>query len=154
MKFVYVHHGNRKVVGSPTENDDLTAVGKKDCRLVGKLLDNPEVRQNAKAIFTAPNLRCKKTAQIINKRLGLKVFEDNLLNEFDKKNENWVDCQNRIIIFIENTLKTYGKNDMVICVTSGVNLAGFICKAFNIPASDKNAFVGVPSCSPLIFEIN
>ena len=154
MKFVYVHHGNRKIVGTPTENDDLTAIGKKDCTLVAKLLNNPEVKQNAKAIFTAPNPRCRKTAQIINKHIKLPIVEDALLNEFDKKSESWVDCQNRIISFIENALKAYHQDDMVICVTSGVNVLGFICKVFNIPASDKNAFVGVPSCSPLIFDIN
>ena len=138
----------------PSENDDLTTIGKKDCTLVAKLLNNPEVKQIAKAIFTAPNPRCRKTAQIINRHLKLPIVEDALLNEFDKKSESWIDCQNRIIAFIENNLKTYHQDDMVICVTSGVNVVGFICKAFNIPASDKNAFVGVPSCSPLIFDIN
>ena len=154
MKFVYVHHGNRKIMKTPNENDNLTLLGKKDCTLVAKLLNNPEVKQNAKVIFTAPNLRCRKTAQIINRHIKLPIIEDALLNEFDKKHETWVDCQNRIISFIENALKTYHQTDMVICVTSGVNVAGFICKAFNISASNKNAFVGVPSCSPLIFEIN
>ena len=154
MKFVYVHHGNRKIMKTPSENDNITLLGKKDCTLVAKLLNNPEVKQNAKVIFTAPNLRCRKTAQIINRHIKLPIIEDALLNEFDKKHETWVDCQNRIISFIENALKTYHQTDMVICVTSGVNIAGFICKAFNISANNKNAFVGVPSCSPLIFEIN
>lgn len=154
MKFVYVHHGNRKIMKTPNENDNLTLIGKKDCTLVAKLLNNPEVKQNAKVIFTAPNPRCRKTAKIINRHIKLPIIEDALLNEFDKKHETWVDCQNRIISFIENALKTYHQTDMVICVTSGVNVAGFICKAFNISASNKNAFVGVPSCSPLIFEIN
>lgn len=153
MKFVYIHHGNRKVVGNPTANDDITSIGKKDCGLVAKLLDNHEVKTNAKAIFTAPNFRCKKTALIINKHLKLPIFEDTLLEEFDKTNETWTDCQNRIITFIEKTLKTYNQNDMVLCVTSGVNLAGFICKAFNISASETTAFVGVPNCCPLIFDI-
>lgn len=154
MKFVYVHHGNRKVVGKPSQNDDLTTLGKKDCALVAKLLNNPDVKTNAKAIFTAPNQRCRKTAQIINRHIKLPIVEDALLNEFDKKQETWVDCQNRIVTFIDNTLKTYGKTDMVICVTSGVNIAGFICKAFQIPVSENNAFVGVPNCCPLIFEID
>ena len=154
MKFLYIHHGNRKIVGKPTEQDNLTTIGKKDCNLVAKLLDNKDVKAHAQAIFTAPNLRCTKTAKLINKHLKLRVFEDALLNEFDKTKESWADCQNRIIAFIEKTVKNYDKNDMVICITSGVNIAGFICKAFNIPASENNAFVGVPNCCPLIFEIN
>lgn len=85
MKFVYVHHGNRKIMKTPNENDNLTLLGKKDCTLVAKLLNNPDVKQNAKVIFTAPNLRCRKTAQIINRHIKLPIIEDALLNEFDKK---------------------------------------------------------------------
>ena len=154
MKFVYVHHGNRKIIGKPTEHDDLTELGEKDCNLVAELLNNPEVKNNAKAIFTAPVLRCQKTAQIINKHLNLPIYNTVLLKELDKTTENWEQAQKRIITFIENTLKEYAANDMVICVTSGVNVAGFICKAFNIPPSENSAFIGVPNCCPLIFDIN
>ena len=60
MKFVYVHHGNRKIVGTPSENDDLTLLGKKDCTLVAKLLNNPEVKQNAKPYSLPQTLDAEK----------------------------------------------------------------------------------------------
>ena len=65
MKILYVHHGNRKLGNPPTQNDDLTEIGYKDCELVAELLNNKRVKDNIKAIYTSNFFRCKKTAEII-----------------------------------------------------------------------------------------
>ena len=60
MKILYVHHGNRKLGNPPTQNDDLTEIGYKDCELVAELLNNKRVKDNIKAIYTSNFFRCKK----------------------------------------------------------------------------------------------
>lgn len=153
MKIIYVHHGNRKKGNPPTQNDDLTEIGYKDCKLVAELLNNKSVKQNVKAIYTSPFFRCSKTAEIINSNLNVKIINDDRLNEFGSfKNETWLDAQKRIINCLDDIVLNFNNEDIVICVTSGVNIGAFICKAFNINPSDNTPFLGVPSCSPIIFE--
>ena len=117
MKIIYVHHGNRKLGNPPTQNDDLTEIGYKDCENVADLLNNDKVKSFIKAIYTSPYFRCKKTAQIINKHINAPIIEDDRLNEWNGSLENWVDVQNRIDDCISDILKKYKQEDMVICVT-------------------------------------
>lgn len=155
MKIIYIHHGNRKINIPPTPNDDLTELGYQDCQLVSKLLNNKNIKQNLKAIYTAKNFRCKKTSEIINKNLNLEILEDNRLAEYKAiKNETWVDLQKRIQNFINELTTLYDKNDIVICVTSGVNIVGFLNKAYNLPESENAPYIEIPSCSPIIFTYN
>ncbi len=153
MKIIYVHHGNRAIKGKATQEDDLTDLGYRDCNLVAELLNNEKIKDNIKAIYSSNFFRCTKTAEIINTFLNVPIIEDDRLNEFGSiENESWVDAQKRIIDCLESIIKKFNADDVVICVTSGVNIAGFICKSFNIEPNNQVPFLGVPSCSPIIFN--
>ena len=155
MKIVYVHHGHRLKGNPSTQQDDLTEIGYKDCNLTAELFNVSKIKENFKAIITSPFFRCKKTAEIINKHLNLPIFEDERLNEFRSfENETWLDALNRVIECINDIINKYDNNDAIICVTSGLNVGAFICKFFGIQPSNNTPFVGVPSCSPLVFEID
>ena len=152
MKIIYVHHGNRKLGNPASQDDDLTEIGYKDCDLLAELFNNDKIKSKLKAIYTSPYFRCAKTAEIINKNLNLQIINDDRLNEFDSKKENWIDLQNRVSVCIDDILKKYDEEDIIICVTSGVNIASFINKAYNLPSSENAPFLGVPCCSPIIFD--
>ena len=152
MKIIYVHHGNRKSGNPPTQDDDLTEIGYKDCEIVADLLNNDKVKITCKAIYTSPYFRCKKTAEIINKHLMLPIIEDDRLNEWDGQTENWKDVQQRVNNCINDILAKYSNEDMVICVTSGVNVAAFINKAYRLSPSDDVPKLGIPNCCPIIFD--
>lgn len=153
MKIIYVHHGNRLKGNPPTQNDDLTKLGYKDCQLVAELFDNKNIKQNIKAIYSSSFFRCTKTAEIINTHLNVNIIKDDRLNEVGSfQNESWLDAQKRIINCLDDIIEKYNDDDIVICVTSGVNIGAFICKAFDIMPSNNTPFLGVPSCSPIAFE--
>ena len=153
MKIIYVHHGNRKLGNPPTQEDDLTEIGYKDCELVAQLLNNKDAKANVKAIYTSQFFRCKKTAEIINKNLNVPIIEDKRLDEYGSiKDETWVDLQNRVTECIDQIQQTYNNDDIIICVTSGLNICAFINKAYNLPASNNTPFIFVPNCCPLIFN--
>ena len=153
MKILYVHHGNRKLGNPPTQNDDLTEIGYKDCELVAELLNNKRVKDNIKAIYTSNFFRCKKTAEIINKYLNVPIMEDSRLNEFKSiENEQWVDLQNRVSMCIDDIIQKYHNDDIVVCVTSGINIVSFINRAYDLQSSNDAPFLGIPSCCPIIFD--
>ena len=155
MKIIYVHHGQRCFNMEKGQSDDLTELGVQDCETTRELIEGSPFLGNIKVVYTSPFLRCKKTAEIINHNLNLKVVEDSRLDEFGSfKGENWLDCQSRIIDFLEDIMQKYEKDDAVICVTSGVNLGAFMCKVFNLKPSKNTPFLGVPSCSPIVFEVD
>lgn len=152
MKIIYIHHGNRNVGNPPTQQDDLTELGYRDCEIVAELLANVKIKGKIKVIYTSPYFRCKKTAELINKNLQVSILEDDRLNEFDRRIETWVDLQNRVNDCIDDILKKYDDDDMIICVTSGVNISAFINKAYGLPSSNNAPFIGVPNCCPIIFD--
>lgn len=150
MKIIYVHHGERNFGNPPTQDDGLTELGYKDCELVAELLK--PIKNKIKAIYSSKFFRCAKTAEIINKNLGLEIYLDSRLDEFDKnKCESFISFQNQVIKLLDEIVEKYNNDDYVICVTSGANINAFICKSYNILPSDK-AFIGVPSCSPIVFD--
>lgn len=154
MKIIYVHHGQRDVKGAPSHDDGLTMIGSQDCELVAKILESASFVGKIKAIYTSTFFRCKKTAEIINKRLNTKIVEDVRLNEFKSlENETWIECQKRVIECIDDIVKMHEADDVVVCVTSGVNLGAFICLAYGLEPTEKTPFLGVPSCSPIVFEV-
>ena len=151
MKIVYVHHGNRQIGNPPNQDDDLSPIGYRDCELTAELL--ALAKEQIKAIYTSPFFRCKKTAEILNKNLGVPIVVDDRLDEFRSvEGETWTDLQNRVTACIEEILAKYDDKDMVICVTSGVNIVSFINKAYNLPSSENAPFLGVPNCCPIIFN--
>ena len=166
MKIIYVHHALRQVGNPPSQDDKIQPLGLQDAEIVAELMKMMSEYSNIKAIYTSPYFRCAKTAEIINKHLNVPIYEEPRLNEFNKvfdviegnktitKTESWVDCQIRIRNAIKDIINKYDNRDIVICVTSGVNITAFISLAFKIPASDNLPFPWVPSCSPIGFEID
>ena len=148
MKIIYVHHGERL-----KGEDDITKLGIKDASLVAKILDKNHIKESVKAIYTSSHFRCKKTAEIINQTFGVSVVEDAGLNEFGSiEKETWLAAQMRITNCIDDIIKKYNANDAVVCVSSGVNIAPFISKAYGIAPSEKIPFFGILSCSPVVFD--
>ena len=70
------------------------------------------------------------------------------------KGETWVELQQRVRDCIKDVVNDFNDDDAVICVTSGVNVAAFISLANKQKPSANAAVVWVPSCSPLVFNID
>lgn len=155
MKIIYVHHAHRKKGNPPSQNDNITKIGEKDANIVADLFEAFKAEGNIKAIYTSEFLRCTKTASIINKNVGVPIIIEPRLNEHGSNaGETWLDTQTRIKAALkEIVFNSTDDNDAVVCVTSGINLSVFIALAFNVPINEKLPFVGVPSCSPVMFEM-
>ena len=154
MKIIYCHHAMRDVKDKPTQNDGLTDIGVKDANLVAEIFKIASKKENLKAIYTSPFFRCTETSKIINKHINLPIINEDRFNEFGSiENESWTDLQNRMREAIKDIVFKYNDNEAVICVTSGVNVVAFLSLVFKIEVSKDNPFIGVPSCSPLIFNI-
>ncbi len=155
MKIFYVHHANRKIDGEPTQDDSLTKIGEKDAKNIAKTFEKLKDKYDIKAIYTSRFFRCKKTSQIINKKLNVPVYEDCRLDEFKSVvKETWAECQKRIISLLKEIVYKYNENDTVLCVTSGVNLTAFVVVAYNLQPDEFLPFPIVTSCSPIGFEIS
>ncbi len=150
MKVIYCHHAQRKKGNPPSQNDDITDFGVRDAKLNSELFYQiPKI----KAIYTSHFYRCMKTAQLINEKIQVPIYEDERLNEYGSiKGESWIDLQKRVINCLNDLNNKYNEDDIIICVTSGVNLGAFICWSFDLKPSEKIPFIGVSSCSPLVFE--
>lgn len=152
MKIIYVHHALRD--NHKSQEDDLKELGVKDAELVAELLKEAKEKGfNITKIYSSPYKRCIRTSKIINKYLNVEIIEDSRFNEKDFT-EKWIDTQNRIREALEEIVKSHKVNEVVICVTSGVNVASFISLAYKLPPSENAPFIGIPSCSPLIFDIS
>ena len=166
MKIFYVHHALRAKGNPPSQDDDLKELGVQDAKLVAQIFEDYNKFLNIKAIYTSPYFRCKKTAEIINEKLNVPVFDEPRFNEFNdvyayikgdakNKGERWKGLQESIIDAIKEIVNKYDedRNDCVICVTSGVNVTAFIDLAYGLEPSGKRPFPMVPSCSPIGFDI-
>lgn len=153
MKIIYCHHANRLKRNPPSQNDDITNLGKKDAKIVAKLFKEMNLSKSIKAIYSSKFFRCTKTAKIINKYLNVPIIIDDRLNEYrSNKGETWVDTQNRTTSLLKEIIAKYEDDECVICVTSGINIAPFISLAYNVPTSDTTPFLGIPSCCPIGFD--
>ena len=155
MKIVYVHHALRDMGNPPSQNDDLKELGRQDARIVAKILE--ECKNNGwkvKSIYSSPFYRCMETSRIINETLNVDIIQEPRFNEFKSvENEDWVGLQNRVRQALFDIVDTHQDDETVICVTSGVNVGAFISLAYKFKPSKDTPFIGVPSCSPLIFNI-
>lgn len=148
MNIIYCHHAQRAHGG--TQEDDITELGRKDATLVGEIMKEAP---NIKAIYTSPFFRCAETARLINESLNVPIFEEARFNEYGSiEGETWVDLQKRIISAIKDIVKKHNDEDSIICVTSGVNIAGFLDWNLGLKPSKDMSFLGVVSCSPIIFK--
>lgn len=166
MKIFYCHHAMRNKSNPPSQNDGLKDLGKEDASVVARLLDDGVKNGlKIKAIYSSPYFRCMETARLINEKIQVPIFEDVRFNEFEgvhklvkgqmvDSGESWKDCQCRIISAIKDIVENYSNDDVVICVTSGVNISAFIALAYGVKCSDNLPYPLVPSCSLVGFDIN
>lgn len=167
MKVIYVHHAMRDKGNPPTQEDGITELGYKDAEVVGQILAEDQAKGvGIKAIYSSTFFRCLETARIINKIIQVPVLEEDRFNEFGSvhyavkglsdpnSKETWVQCQERIRSAIKDIVYKYDGDDAVVCVTSGVNIAPFISLAYGMPSREDVPFLNIPSCSPIIFDIN
>ena len=155
MKLIYIHHAHRNKGNPPTQEDDITKLGVKDAKIVAKFLRVLNKRGvRIKAIYSSPFKRCIKTAKIINKKLKVEIIEEKRFNEAGSvPSESWLDVQKRTRKALYDIVCKYKDDDAVVCVTSGVNVIAFIFLVCNLLPSDKAPYIGIPSCSPMIFNI-
>lgn len=157
MKIIYVHHALRKVKKMHTQDDDITFLGTQEAKITAKILMKLKKEGlNIKAIYTSPFKRCLKTSLILNKKLKVDMVQDPRLNEFkwEDKNESWTNCQNRMSEVIRDIVTTFNDDETVVCVTSGVNVIGFINVVCKLKSREEAPFIGVAGTSPLIFKIS
>lgn len=154
MKIIYVHHAERNVGKYHNDKElrqleDITENGIKDAELVAELFKNAKVR----AVYSSPYLRCMHTANIINKYIKAPIFEENRFNEMSGE-ETWVKFLKRNMSAIDDIVKKYGEDDIIICVTSGVNFSAFVCYFYEITPTSKTTWSQGINCSPINFYIN
>ena len=152
MKIIFVHHAHRKKGNPKTQNDDITDIGFQDANLVAELLNIAKERDQIKAIYSSEFFRCTKTANIINKHINVPIIIDPRLNEHKSNlNETWTDTLTRTCESVKDIIKKHDDDDVVICVTSGLNISAFIALAFKTPINENTPMIRIPSCSPMIF---
>ena len=89
MKLIYMHHAERDMSSSEEWGtlertfDDITEEGKKRAEFLAEKLKNEKIT----AIITSPYLRCKHTAEIMNKYHNLSIIEDDRFNEIQREEE-------------------------------------------------------------------
>ena len=145
MKIVYVHHaerdhGNKDV---PRQEQDITEDGIKEAELLAKKVHLLGVTK----IYSSSYKRCIHTAEILNKNLGVEIRLDERFNE-KEKSESWEDFINRNKDAIQDIIDNGNKEDVVLCISSGVNLSAFVSY---FDGSD-NAFCQALSMSPVLFK--
>ena len=148
MKIIYVHHADRKRDKSvPRQEQDITEDGIVDANLVGKKLSRIKV----KAIYTSNYLRCVHTANILNEYLNTNIIEEAFLNEMESY-ETLKELQIRTMNGLDKIISENDSDDVIICVTSGVNLTGFLSYFSKLEPSNSNPLVQGITCSPVLFS--
>lgn len=151
MKIIYMHHAERNIGENHNDSElrqleDITERGIKEAELLAERLKN----QNITAIVTSPYLRCRHTAEIINKYHNSPIVEDERFNEMNY-GEEWKNLLKRNIEAIDDIVKSYNDDDTIICVTSGVNFSAFVCYFYNIEPTNDTPWSQAGDISPIIF---
>ena len=150
MKIIYCHHAERAVDKRKlrSQDDDITDNGFQDAQLVAEMLST----QKIDAIYTSNFYRCKKTAQIINSKIGAPIFEEERFNEVGSiEGEDWGKCLTRNIEALNNIMQKYNDDATILCVASGVNLSAFVCWNLNMKPTRDFPFMGATNCAPIVF---
>ncbi len=155
MKIIYVHHAERDKGIPRSQNDPITDLGRQDCEIVAELMKKLDDKYPVKAIYTSQFFRCTETAKLISKHLSCKTYIEERFDEFRSHgNETWTEFLTHIVDALNDITQKHNDEDTIICVTSGVNIGGFICWNFGIQPSENIPYLMVPSCSPIGFEYN
>lgn len=150
MRLLYVHHADRNRNKSiPRQEQDITENGIKEALLLAEKLKQVD---KITAIYTSPYIRCKHTAEIINKYSNVPIYEDERFNEM-KNGETWKELQIRNMEAIDDIVNKHNKeDDFVICVSSGVNLSAFVYYFTKLKPSNDNPWIQAVTCSPVLFS--
>lgn len=146
MKIIYLHHAERDTKDGVNQENDITENGIKEVELLAEKAKN----LNIKAIYTSPYLRCKHTAEIINKYNKAPIIEDSRFNECDVE---WDIFLKRNMDAIDDIVKSNNDEDTIVCVTSGVNLSAFICYFYGLEPTKGIPYTQAIACSPICFQI-
>ena len=149
MNIIYMHHAERDIKNNNPELkqfDDITARGIQEAELLAEKFKT----RNITAIVTSPYLRCKHTAEIINKYHNSKIIEDERFNEMNP-GEEWEDLLKRNMAAIDSIINSYQDDDTIICITSGVNFSAFVCYFYNITPTNDIPWSQAGAISPIIF---
>lgn len=151
MQIIYVHHADRDLSNKTIDSQlqDITENGIIDANLLADKFKNI----NIKAIYTSPYLRCKHTADIINKYHNTCIINEPRFNEMHIE-ESWREFSLRNMEAIDDIIKKYTDNDLIICVSSGVNLSAFIYYFNHINPTNNSPRIQAITTSPVLFTTN
>ena len=151
MKLLYVHHADRDRSNKSVDRQlqDITENGIKEANLLAEKLK--ELNININAIYTSPYLRCKHTAEIVNKYHNAPIYEEPLFNEM-KSSETWKEFSLRNMQGIDDIIKKHNQNDFIICISSGVNLSAFIYYFNKIEPTNNSPKIQALTTSPVLFS--
>lgn len=144
MKIVYMHHAER----DKNEDDNITERGIRHISLFSEMAKDVKFD----AIFSSVHLRCRRTADIVNQYHNLEIIEDERFNE-KRKDEDFRSFLERNMEAIDDIVKAYSDDSLILCVTSGVNISAFICYAYNVSVSNDLDYIQACDISPVIFNI-
>ncbi len=148
MKIIYIHHADRcRNKSIPRQEQDITEDGIIEAKLITKKLSQLKIKK----IYTSSYLRCIHTANIINESINAPIVERDFLNEM-KNGETWKELQLRTIKGLDDIIKENNDEDIIICVTSGVNLSGFVYYFTKSEPSNSNPMIQAIMCSPILFS--
>ena len=145
MKIIYVHHAERDYSNKDIDpqEQDITMDGITEAELLAKKIHLLGVTK----IYSSEYKRCVHTANILNKNLGLEIILEKRFNE-KEKSETWEEFLNRNKAAIQDIVDSGEKTDVVLCISSGVNLSAFVSYFYK---SDK-AFCQALAMSPVFFK--
>lgn len=151
MRIIYMHHAERDI--GPNHSDpvlrqeeDITKLGIKDAEVIAKRMS----KVNITAIVTSPYIRCKHTAEIINKYHNVPIIEDERFNESEHHEEK-VHLLKRNMEAIDDIYNKYNDDDIILCVTSGINLTAFVCYFYGIEPTNETPLSQAADISPINF---
>ena len=151
MKIMFMHHAER-VIGPNhydpilRQEEDITDLGIEQAKLLAKRLSKVKLT----AIVTSPYLRCKHTAEIINEFHNVPLIEDERFNEKEME-EEWKHLLKRNMEAIDDIYNKYNDEDIILCVTSGINLSAFICYFYGIEPTNDVPLSQAADMSPINF---
>lgn len=147
MQIIYVHHADRNRNNKvDRQMQDITENGIADANLLAEKLQ----KVNITAIYTSPYLRCKHTANIVNKYQNVEIIDEPRFNEMHL-GETWREFSLRNMEAIDDIIKKHNDNDLIICVSSGVNLSAFIYYFNNINPTNDSPRMQAITTSPVLF---
>ena len=151
MRIIYMHHAERNIGPNHLDpilrqEEDITELGIEDAELIAKRMSKVDI----KAIVTSPYLRCKHTAEIINKYHNVPIIEESRFNECEQYEEK-EHLIKRNMEALDDIYNKYSDDDTILCVTSGINITAFICYFYGIEPSNDIPLAQAGDISPINF---